>query len=790
MLYVLGYFHSQIVFDLDFLKEKNNDFIFISPKPILADIYREQLSHKFPQKQYDVITISQFLKEEFRFFLSREDKIKRKSELLLLFSSLWKKCFPDYSYEYFSRSFKFLTELRSFTLDSALYESILDEYDDVLKNSVMMFNQLMEAMGEDDEHSAYAKLTSQIRQCSLDDYHEKKRNIIFMGFQFMTGQQVDFIKSLAIRDDVYIPLPYIVLKNGKNSDWFNWLRDSQDSIETLGTKTKLPELKLNEFSSASLSTFLKSLKQQKNIIIPTMETTFEEIAEVPYSNHFFKSSVDIYEEAIVSFRNSCEFKVFGKSNISIDKFREFLIQSVNELKCKDSFIQTRVILSLLQIINEWSELSSDNSNINERDMRVFFEVLSLNLPRNFAIPLMKSSELAISNLERVVTRDVAICVTSKNTKLKSSASSYPENVERLLIAIGPIKRAELELDFFKQKVHEVLSTGNAEVYIEKSILKESDDWNQVLSDFDIRIEDEVSLKNKRALIDPWLKNDKETYKVNKISATRLQTFIDCKRKYFFQYIEKILPDMSLTTQLLPNQLGELEHRVVELYCINASDYDEKKHEKVVLSTMTEFCVENELVVNPLYFEEYFIEIFHYTQNAIKFINFLNSLNRFNFQFEKKIESNERRGSIDAFSLHANLLTIIDFKRSGSSIPAKTNIFEFKKIQIPFYLSYQFEQAIKNDILIGYFNMAEPDASLFLTTDEYLIAEIKKYFNWGIRSKKIDLFEDKEAFLKNYLAFEKNLIEEINNEKIFPALPREISVCTYCGLSNTCPKGEV
>jgi hypothetical protein len=80
MLHIVTYQQSSNIYDLNFLSEQN-ELVVIAPKPSLADRYRSFISQ-------DVITISSFLKKEHEFFFETESKIKRKSELMLIFASL------------------------------------------------------------------------------------------------------------------------------------------------------------------------------------------------------------------------------------------------------------------------------------------------------------------------------------------------------------------------------------------------------------------------------------------------------------------------------------------------------------------------------------------------------------------------------------------------------------------------------------------------------------------------------------------------------------------------------
>src|SRR5690606_9968050 len=50
----------------------------------------------------------------------------------------------------------------------------------------------------------------------------------------------------------------------------------------------------------------------------------------------------------------------------------------------------------------------------------------------------------------------------------------------------------------------------------------------------------------------------------KLSASRLQDFLDCPRRYHADRIEKIIPRVEATLELEPMALGTIEHSLVEI----------------------------------------------------------------------------------------------------------------------------------------------------------------------------------------------------------------------------------
>src|SRR5690606_1207928 len=56
------------------------------------------------------------------------------------------------------------------------------------------------------------------------------------------------------------------------------------------------------------------------------------------------------------------------------------------------------------------------------------------------------------------------------------------------------------------------------------------------------------------------KNFEGTY-----SASKLQTFLDCPRKFYFSYIDKVFPDIQLEKDFDPMTSGTIIHEIIERF---------------------------------------------------------------------------------------------------------------------------------------------------------------------------------------------------------------------------------
>ncbi len=754
----------------------------------MSDKIRQNLQNN--DIDLDVITISKFRDNELTFFLGDGIEIQSKAELLLFFATMWKRFFPDNEYEHFIRAFNLLTDLRSFSLDGELYESVLVEYDEILKKAVIIFNELLKQMNYFDEHKAYNELANSIREVSLDDYHEKKRNIIFQGFQFFTSQQLDFLKALALRDDVFICLPEMVYENRKKQDWIHWLEDNNTQTRELPKKESSHKILYYEFSKSGLNRFLIEQDLLENdFIIPSKKIGINTINEFPVFGHNFKSAVDLFSEEIYKLRKKIEKDIFYIDKISCHEFSDYIKKEIKQtmISSKDEFLKLKVWSELYTLINKWNELAETNDNLEMRDFRVLLEVLKLNLPRNSVKPLGKELDHSIYDLTNYhqSSQKKVMCITGENSSLRPNVSLYPEKVEDYLISIGPLKRSELEYLFIRHSIEEILQEPNCILLVEKGITEHSEDWSKIIAGLKI-----LKLPNKEQSHQiqkiSFDLNKNKSANLQKVSASRLQTFVDCPQKYYYRYIDKISPDYQFQTKLMPNQLGELEHKIVEEYFkIPNTDFSQ-----VVQRVYASYLGVNQITLSKDDWKNYLVELTNYSKNGIAFVQSLDKVAPAKKYFEKKVEGKlletTRTGSIDFCFENSTLFGLVDFKRSAGSIPSKGNILNFNKVQLWFYLkSLESIFREKENYFVGYFNMSSPEDSLFFTNSVIHQDFLKSYEDLGIKFYE---FEGLEKTLADYTIFEEELINLINSESKFSPIPRDNMVCSFCDVKMICSRG--
>lgn len=110
---------------------------------------------------------------------------------------------------------------------------MLGEYDSEIAAAIRLFWRLLDVRDIFDEQNAYFQLSEALRETdgiiSSDDL---PANIIFYGFSHLSASQIDFLKSLAIRSDVFIPLPKRVYDRALSTDWIKWLHAEVEDISS------------------------------------------------------------------------------------------------------------------------------------------------------------------------------------------------------------------------------------------------------------------------------------------------------------------------------------------------------------------------------------------------------------------------------------------------------------------------------------------------------------------------------------------------------------------------------
>lgn len=762
--------------------------IVVCPNPQTADLVRKNFENA--QRKVESVTISRFIKDEL-ISLIEENQLQNfrgKSELNLLLGAIWKRIGQDGDYVSFKKAFNLLTELRSFSMSDQVFEAVLEHYDKTLGDTVLLMHRLLEEMNILDEHKSYFLLSERLRAGDIPPEKEMERVIVFYGFDFMTASQVDLIKSMGLRDDVYIPVYKKAYESTSQTDWIRWFDEYNLEIKDISSgDLPKPLLRFETFSKGYFSKKLMSKGYYNYCVLGTKNLNAEFAQEVPLNNIAYKFDIDLFSEEMGTLLEAVEN--FVQQTNEISALRKFLQDYMKRLIENQKFRLLKATMIFLSKLNDWESLSSENTTCGTFELEILFESARLDCPRVNATSLASEHThtiKALGHLDEIKGGNALLGIHERHQSVKGINANYSEGVEKYLASIGPIRRADFEVGVFKERLKEFVLDNEVLLVIENGILEHDTHWSSIFEEFSLEQTD--SSDNTTELKElPVL--PKSPYVLESISASKLQRYYDCPQKFYFQYAEKLLPRIEFHDEILPMELGNLEHKTIELYFKQYFEYKEDAHEelihKLLNSSLTVREVTRELA------QEYFIEIKAFTKDIIlRLIDLRDKLHlKIEFEVPFKIEKDGLKytGSIDCFLSNPELSIILDFKRGNSLFTSFSGIQDYDQLQLWFYLQRLEDSSkiSKNETLnFGYINLSDIESSMLFTNDKDQVETLKKDFLFT----KVKFIEALADHISKYQELENNLINDLRSDKEFLPRPRKVQVCDYCDLKNICSRG--
>ncbi|MEC7182851.1 MAG: PD-(D/E)XK nuclease family protein [Bdellovibrionota bacterium] len=810
---------------LHFLKGEKKKINFICPSPDSADDIRLIVQKYLDPFKVHTTTISNFIQKQLKNVIpllgNGNYKFLHKVEVLMHFGVLWKKMEPKSPDYLFLKVYKLFSELRSYTLDRGIFAEALELCSKDSFKSALAFWDYMEDNFYIDEHSAVG--------CISEYYLETKKNdeecFVFWGFDFMSGLQIDFVKSLGENAKVFIPFPRKVYEASSFNDWINWIKEPiQEQKKLIFSKDDYGH-EIRFVSNESLGKELKSIYNEKviekkistevEVIFPSNELDFTKVSRVPFGSFFFKIKNDLFQSILDAEISKLSDKfivnIYNEKmlNLESDYLINFLEVSLREELQKEDSIKSlrrvKVLLSLIKNIKNIKTIHMSFSN-NQTDLsitpfliKLLKNVTELDLPRNFSIPLIGSGIKGVikdlKSVDSVRSESLKLVIAlGESNYFSSSDEHFSEDLFELLSSIGPVKRSSLIDDINKIKISELLKKKETILLIGKDDLNNEPFWSNFKNDThdDSFLISEVREKNK---FDIFKKTINEKLPIDFTwSSSSLQLFYDCKRKFYFKYIKGINSRFKSNEYLGYDKKGIIEHRIIESFFTSGLDWSENNFLKIVDKEYKDFLKKESINLSPFDYKKNFLEIVNFSRKGVESIISLKScLPNINLQFEqapeKKKEIKNVKGRIDLIAIFDSFIGIIDFKRSAAGKPSKKEFFEFKNIQLWFYLS-NFLLDIQKITFFGFINLDELSDSLVFYRPEViggdLLKEMKPFLSI-INAKPLEY--DLQEKVDSFLTFERLLIHEAFSEKEFFATPRSKKICNYCDYKNICDKNQ-
>jgi CRISPR/Cas system-associated exonuclease Cas4 (RecB family) len=753
----------------------------VTPEPNLADILR----NKFLKKGFelDAITVSKHINDGLSQFLDKE--VSRKSQIYRDLLTLWEKASLPREFELFEEAYTLLTDIRGITFDETVIDEVLTHYPVDLQKAVKLFHVYLENSELVDEHRSYQLLSDYYRH-DFDPHLNESYSYIFWGFEFLSGGQVDYLKTLSKFETVIIPIHKDVYQNAIDWDWVKWLETENTEIHNFVSEQKEKKtLKVHTYPRGYLSSALASmLPQDKNIdlYLASNQLHYETFQLVPAAKMFFKTNEDIFKEGFDLLWDDLSDWVRAEKR---DK-KGFQSQ----LKNKIQFYKERFDLKKLKILSLLYRVSDDieSNTIDLFQLNLFFSIAAQDLPRVNFFPIQKETTTHIYKLRDALGANskshMVLCLDETFGKLKSSSSKFLTQVEKLLAPIGPLRRNELELEVLKSYIKELMSFEEI-LILQQYGLEESDIGLSSLYE-EVEVEFEaLQLKTTNKSF-PKLEEKTQSKEQFQLSASKLQKYIDCPKSYYYLYELKHREDVYLKEDLFSFEIGSIEHQLIK----DIFEKDISNVKEYAADFLTSYAERNNKYLTETTRNKILFEVNSILENGLNFLRTIKETHGFQFKFEEGFTLKENFGTsigfIDCYSDDTQMKLIVDFKRSNASIPSKVEVENIDSIQTWFYYHALYELNSLNSedkVLLGYYNFRKPEDSLFFGDDQFRDSlarlGIKKLYPKTIFS------EERYQRFKELL---QETVNKINIEKNFPEKPRKKETCQYCDLNMVCARG--
>lgn len=774
-------------------KDLTGEVVFVAPSPAKADGLRARLP---AQSSQDVITIAKFTSNLVeKLWETEAPVVKRKSELLLIFGILKNKYFPELGFEQFTQAYNLFSDLRSFTLNQEALTSVLDEQPEEIKKAVQLFWQLLEVTGYQDEHGAYQLITESLR--SREEIEELKKTYIFWGFQHLNGQQVDLLKALAIRYQVIVPFPLELKDKLKRSDWLSWLRDNHVLEKELHSDSPKPKGSLINVNSREIVLNLKHfLKENDQVILGVSKISPLHLDVIPSCRVNYKIPHQLVQAELKELFSELS-ETLGRNQTTMTT-KEILSElwATTIRNRPGSFKRLKAIQLYQEALAVIEELTDDVVEVDSFFLKLMNEVVMLNQPRTSFVTMSEESlsiELKdMSSLDEIKRdRRVLLCIDERFEEIQGLGQNYTEAIQKSLSSLGPLKRNELELLFKQWEFRDLFSHAEVLVLMSESTLKHSLIWKKLFTDIELTLNTDQPAHLERHLKDHFKDIEKKSFD-GSFSASKFQTFMDCPRKFYFSYVDKVFPSIALEKDFDPLLSGTIIHEIIEKFHKRNLELNDLPQ---LTSEIMQYYIKEKSLGLPQ--ETYLKREIIFNQRARNGIIFLKELaevarEEIEWKMEEEFHLTDDyvlRGKIDCIGLGKNNLFLLDFKSTKYSASSTSEIEQLESLQLWTYAkaaSHKIEDFKHRHVTLGFVVLDDPSDSNLLTNDDSLFESLKTS---KICKQKMFKEDFEEIFQK---AEDKMtaLTLAIKSEKVFPAQPRKSNACHFCELTKVCVKNEV
>ncbi|MGB0453528.1 MAG: PD-(D/E)XK nuclease family protein, partial [Bacteriovoracaceae bacterium] len=750
--------------------------VIICPNPAIADEVRSI----YPTAQ--VSTINEFYSKEWR-EIHPDKKIVNKSEYYFELWSEWRKEVQVSNLDYFFKCLKIVTELRGYSPSSFLVKEIIEEQvkTDPFFNGVNYLLNYFEEKEISDENLLYAEVANHFEGRHLGEAKE----IVFWGFQILNGNQVDSIFRISEKINVSFFFPDFIKTHLVSTDWISWLEGMGGELKDHGkeefTFPSHPRIEIDIQEKESLSWELQEYSsgiildwnnQHDNIYSAVRRDDCQGKIKLSPNEYYLETLIREVELGLEDFRFEAKSYFENKR------------QSLFNNRLRGAWLDFKVYELFEKTMKSFFEYRTEEE-FDRNDLLIIKEKILLDLPRISLVPgNVENRQIILKNFSQ-------LNLLSESEKIKilimdfaeGSGSLLDESLLVNLSSIGPLPNFDL---VNKLKVGMLLASSDydqAKIIIEPHVFEKTslfDNFREVLKSQKQGLDEQVYPLKTNIINEELFEHELD--KSFKFSPSRIQTYLNCPRKYKFQYIERVPEVGDSPFEFSAREEGEIVHKIIEFYF---KDQEDRSLEAIVVDHFESYLKTSQKSIDDLLYKEVLLKkLLELCFNGIEVLEKIKELKpESEFSFEKDVDSPHYRGRIDCLLTIGDEFVILDFKRSEASIPSLKEIKEGKSAQIPIYGTHQIQG--KTFVGGGYICLRDTERSLFVVESERMQNLFSNLSLVGSRRIQKVLSDDFE-FMQTEI---QDSILDLSKDQLFEARPLAPKVCAYCSYYSLCDRVE-
>ena len=748
--------------------EKIKKWQIVCPSPQRADLYRDILIRRGLASTCETITIAKFLSDHL--VLDDSQKKLSKSELMVDLWTFWKSAVND-DYEKFHFSFELFTEVRSYDLSQNLIEELgeLETLERECIAGLMRFHTYVENFNIVDEQKSYQLVSEQFKA-------EESLGYIFIGFDHLNANQIDMLKGIGNQAEVFVPINKDVFNQCEGKVfWPNWIETQQIKDEMDLENIECEYISIPSGRSAEY--FSDLITSEKQLISFSSSLDLSQVNSVLIPHKRFKTDFALFFSSVDQITAKIQEQLILSSGVlSCEEIQKFLTKLSLLNFNQDNFIKLKTIFAFKKEIQAYSEKATINEELRNSDLKLIKEVLGLNLPRTSVVNLSKDDSGVIGIRDNLLSLEDCeskfLYISKDDLGALTAAQRFSNDVLVIFSAFGPLQSKALDIAALRSQIRAFVQNGG-KLVLEEGLLHGNSIAESLFDGISLQ---SYNLETKGRLNFEFGAQQKASVG-EKLSPSFIQTYIDCPKKWHLKYAQGVDLDVSSSAFIDRRYIGTINHSVIEAYVEKHEAFNDSILKELIKNTLNRFIVENSLLPEKIDIESLRLAIESYCSSIIIKLLEIQRDHDVELIFERDISkvNDEYKGYIDLLIKKGNDYYIYDFKTSGGSIPNKTDIVEYRKIQlVAYYRAWSKEHNLKGG---GYLCLENLKDSFFIGEDIF-------FGEFHSKSKQIE-----EINLDEFQEHMKNIIHEMGSVETWPARPISNQTCTFCVANPVCAKGE-